>query len=104
MDTITPMTSSNNVSPYFITPVKTTPRRAANSGGAGDIEAATSLIGFSETSTSGSIAGRNASSAPSSLGWSFPLFHFPLPTPDTLYNILLQDFGMFVFVFRVSVA
>ncbi|VUZ43517.1 unnamed protein product [Hymenolepis diminuta] len=94
MDATTPMTSSNNVSPYFTTPVKTTPRRAANSGATGDIEAATSLIGFSETSISGSIVGRNAPSAPSSQGWSFPLFHFPLPTPDTLYNILLQDFEL----------
>ncbi|KAM3187230.1 hypothetical protein ACTXT7_002722 [Hymenolepis weldensis] len=94
MDTTTPMTSSNNLSPYFTTPVKTTPRRAANSGAAGDIEAATSLIGSSETSASGNIAGRNAPSAPSSQGWSFPPFYFPLPTPDTLYNILLQDFEL----------
>nr|CDS31054.1 glutamate receptor AMPA [Hymenolepis microstoma] len=67
MDTLIPMTCSNNISPYLTTPVKTTSRRATNSSdAAGDIEAAASLIGFPETSTSGSIAVRNAPLAPSS--------------------------------------
>lgn len=94
MDSTNTVSNSAIVSsPYFTTPVKTTPRSSGAS--VGDIEAAASLIGFSESG----VVGPGVSCGPSQ-GWLFPTSSFP--SPNNLNFLLPEDFGRSTAVIVVS--